>query len=164
MPCSDAPEHPRYRNGEPEDRVFSEGELLYRRYKAEHFQNQQLLPSAFKFPRQSFNREKYSTPEDVLHPDCCDGKLLNVGWGVLECSSTNLPTPVVGQDGKVFHFESIHKPLECCYAHTEVWCELEGAGSVEEPSRKVRETFRVRLAQRMTVRIRADSSNGPTHS
>lgn len=153
MPCSDVPGHPRYRNGESEDQVFSEGELLYRRYKAEHFQNQQLLPSAFKFPRQSFNRQKYSTPEDVLHPDCCDGKPLTAGWGVLECSSTSLPSPVVGQDGKVFRFEPIHKPLECCYAHTEVWCKSAGSGFVDEPSPKVRETFRVRLAQRMTVRI-----------
>jgi hypothetical protein len=157
MSCSGAPGHPRNRNGESEDQVFSEGELLYRRYKAEHFQNQQLLPAAFKFPRPSFNREKYSTPEDVLHPDCCDGKQLSVGWGVLECSSTNLPTPVVGQDGQVFHFEPIHKPQDCCYAHSEVWCRSGGSGFVDEPSRKVRETFRVRLAQRMTVRIQAGS-------
>ena len=73
-------------------------------------------------------------------------------WNV---SSTNLPTPVVGQDGKMFHFEPIHKPLECCYAHTEVWCRSGGSGFIDEPSRKVRETFRVKLAQRMTVRIQA---------
>jgi len=157
MPCSDEAGHPRYRNDAPDDPSFTEGERLYRRYRAEHFQNRQLLPSAFKFPRQSFNREKYSTPEDVLHRDCCDGKQLDAGWGVLECSSSDLPTPVVGQDGKVFHFEPVHQPMECCYAHTEVWCKSGGGGLVDEPSRKVKETFRVRLAQRMTVRIQAGS-------
>ena len=121
----------------------------------EHFQNQRLLPSAFKFPRQSFNSEKYSAPEDVLHPDCCDGNKLKGEWGVLECASTSLPTPVDGPDGKTFEFEPVHRPLECCYAHTEVWCKGTEGEYVDEPSPKVRETFRVRLAQRMTVRIQA---------
>jgi len=134
--------------------VFADGELLYRRYRVEHFPNQQLLPAAFKFPRQSFNRGKYSTPEDVLHPDCCDGKKLQDGWGVLECSSTNLPTPIDGQDGRTFRFEPIHRPLECCYAHTEVCCRA-GGEFVDQPSRKVKEAFRVRLALRMAVRIPA---------
>jgi hypothetical protein len=154
MPCSGESGHPRYQNGDHEDQVFNEGELLYRRYKTEHFQNQQLLPAAFKFPRQSFNREKYSTPEDALHPDCCDGRKLE-GWGVLECSSTNLPTPIDGPDGKRFQFEPIHKPLECCYAHTELWCKAAEGEFVDLPSPKVKETFRVRLAQRMMIRIQA---------
>jgi hypothetical protein len=157
MACAGEPGHPQYRNGDPEDPVFGEGELLYRRYMRDHFPNQQLLPAAFKFPRQSFNREKYSAPEDVLHPDCCDGKKLQEGWGVLECSSTNLPTPVDGQDGKEFRFEPIHRPLECCYAHTEIWCKAAEGEFIDEPSRKVRETFRVRLAQRMTVRKHASA-------
>lgn len=154
MSCAGEPGHPRYRNSDPDDHVFNDGELLYRRYKTEHFQNQQLLPSAFKFPRRSFNREKYSTPEDVLHPECCNGKKLE-GWGVLECSSTNLPTPIDGPDGKTFRFEPIHKPLECCYAHTELWCRTTEGEFVDQPSPKVKETFRVRLAQRMTVRKEA---------
>jgi hypothetical protein len=156
MSCSGESGHPRYQDGDCEDGVFTEGELLYRRYKAEHFHNQQLLPAAFKFPRQSFNRGKYSVPEDVLHKDCCDGRTLNIEWGVLECSSTDLPSPVVGQDGKTFHFEPIHRPLECCYAHTEVWCKC-GGDPIDEPSPKVKETFRVLLAQRMAVRIQARS-------
>jgi hypothetical protein len=156
MCCSGEPGHPRYQNGDPEDQEFTNGELLYRRYRGEHFQNQQLLPAAFKFPRQSFNREKYSRPEDVLHSDCCDGKKLQGGWGVLECSSTNLPTPIDGQDGRTFQFEPIHKPLACCYAHTEVCCKV-GDEFIDEPSRKVRELFRLRLAQVMTVRICAST-------
>jgi hypothetical protein len=154
MPCSDDPGHPRYRNDEPVDQVFDDGELLYRRYRREHFYNQQLLPAAFRFPRQSFNREKFSTPEDVLHPDCCEGNKLE-GWGVLQCSSSDLPTPLDGSDGRRFEFKPIHRPQECCYAHAEVWCKVAEGEFVDEPSPKVKETFRVRLAQRMTVRIQA---------
>ena len=157
MGCSGEPGHPRYRDDDPEDQVFTEGELLYRRYMVEHYQNRQLLPAAFPFPRPSFNRQKYSAPADVLHPDCCDGKTLNDGWGVLECSSTNLPTTVVGQDGKAFQFEPVHRPLECCYAHTEIWCRGTGGELVVKPSPKVRETFRVRLSLKMTVCIQATS-------
>ena len=154
MCCSGEPGHPRYRNGDSEDPVFADGELLYRRYKVEHFLNRQLLPSAFRFPCPSFNRGKYSAPEDVLHSDCCNGKKLPDGWGVLECSSTNLPTPINAEDGRIFQFEAIHKPLKCCYAHTEICCKISGE-FIEVPSPKVKEIFRVRLALRMTVRIHA---------
>lgn len=89
-----------------------------------------------------------------MHADCCDGKQLQDGWGVLECSSTDLPTPINGQDGRTFQFEPIHRPLDCCYAHTEACCKA-GGEFVDEPSPKVKEIFRVRLAQRMSVRIQA---------
>lgn len=154
MACSGEPGHPRYRYDDPEDQTFAEGEPLYRRYRAEHFQNHQLLPSALRFPRPSFNRGKYSNPEDVLHSDCCDGKELHDGWGVIECSSSDLPTPIDGPDGRTFRFEPVHQPLECCHAHTEIWCNSDGE-FVDAPSPKVREAFRVKLAQRMTVRLDA---------
>ena len=127
---------------------------MFRRYLGEHFQNQQLLPSAFQFPRQSFNREKYSTPEDVLHPDCCNGVKLSDGWGILQCSSSDLPSPIVAADGRVFEFSAIHDPTDCCYAHTELRC-TEGGAILDAPSKKVRETFRVQLSQKMSIRIPA---------
>jgi hypothetical protein len=150
--CSEAVGHPEYGNGRPEDPTFADGELLYRRYRAEHFQYQRLLPSAFKFPRQSFNRQKYSQPDDVLHPDCCDGKDYD-GWGVLECSSSELPTPI-DLALATFSFQVVHQPKECCYAHTELWCKR-GHQLVDEPSKTVKETFRVKLALKMRVRITA---------
>lgn len=153
MACSEEPGHPRYQAGDDEDDVFANGELLYRRYKREHYPDERLLPAAFRFPRPSFNRQKYSAPEDVLHPDCCDGKRYN-GYGVLECSSTDLPTPIDGSEDKTFHFKVVHQPCECCYAHSEVWCTSDGV-PVDEPSKAVKETFRVRLAQKMKVRLEA---------
>jgi hypothetical protein len=150
--CSGEEGHPQYWNGTPEDPVFLNGEKLFRRYRKEDFYDQRLLPAAFKFPRQSFNRERYSTPEDVLHSDCCNGQQL-VGWGVLECSATDLPTPIDGPNNRRFHFAAVHQPRECCYAHTELWCRIEDQW-VDEPSpKKLKETFRVLLAQRMTIRI-----------
>jgi hypothetical protein len=107
--CSNEAGHPRYQADDREDQTFAEGELLYRRYLRVHFQNGTLLPSAFQFPKPSFNRQKYSQPEDVLHPDCCDGKIYG-GYGILECCATDLPTPIVGPD-KTFHFEAVHSPL-----------------------------------------------------
>lgn len=88
-----------------------------------------------------------------MHVDCCDGKILNSGWGVLQCSSSELPTPIEGPDGRTFQFEVAHAPRECCYAHTELCCK--SGDEFVEPSPKVKETFRVRLAQKMTIRIRA---------
>jgi len=153
MSCSDEEGHPKYQNGSGVDPGFAEGELLFRRYKKEHYQGGQLLAAAFKFPSQSFNRQKYSKPEDVLHPDCCKGADLR-DWGVLECSSTDLPTPIPGTDNRTFHFSAEHVPQECCYAHTVLLCTCGGV-VVDKPSPKVREIFRVLLSQRMKVRIEA---------
>ena len=153
MTCSGDEGHPRYRNGDLEDPIFLDGEKLFRRYKKEHYINRQLLPAAFQFPRQSFNREKYSSPDDVLHRDCCNGRAVE-GWGVLECSSTDLPTPLDGPDGRKYEFVPMHRPCDCCYAHSKIWCGLAGQ-IVDAPSPKVKETFRVLLAQKMNIRIEA---------
>jgi hypothetical protein len=153
--CSGEPGHPRYQAGDAEDPVFDGDELLYRRYIKAHFPYGRLLPAAFSFPRPSFNRGKYSVPQDVLHSDCCEGRALD-GWGVLQCAVTELPTPVDGADGRRFFFSPMHQPRECCYAHSEVWCTEEG-NITDTPSKKVREEFRVRLAQKMIVRIVASA-------
>lgn len=154
MCCSGESDHPQYLDGRPEDQTFDEEELFFRRYRSDHFPNRQLLPSAFRFPHQSFNRAKYSVPEDVLHIDCCDGKKLAGGWGVLQCSLKDLRTVLSLPGSEVFEFVTVHKPRDCCYAHTELWCRSNGA-FVKEPSPKVKETFRVQLALKMEVRIAA---------
>lgn len=153
MACSEADGHPLYREGRAEDTEFEESELLYRRYLGQHFENQKLLPASLRFPRPSFNRQKYSNAEDVLHPDCCNGAMQG-GWGVLECQRGDVPSPIIGPDGRSYRFEPRHAPLDCCYAHAEIWC-FEGDADVWEPSKKVREEFRVKLALAMRVRIAA---------
>jgi len=139
------------------DQHFASDEVLYRRYLSVHFKNGYLLPAAFKFPRQSFNRSAFSRPEDVLHADCCDGKVLE-GYGVLECS-TQFPTPIESSDGRAFDFLPKHVPTPTCYAHSELWCSERGTGGQEykDPPPSVKEGFRIKLAQRMFfgVRIKA---------
>lgn len=150
MSCSEQEGHPQYSiEGLGTDQSFQPGEFLYRRYLRGHFVDNRLLPSAFQFPRPSFNRAKYSTPEHVLHPDCCDGKL-HVGYGVLICAISDLPTPVLGGDNREFRFSAVHRPERCCYAHTEIHCTVEG-NEVEQPSKVVKEKFRVALALKMTI-------------
>jgi hypothetical protein len=38
-----------------------------------------------------------------------------------------------------------------------VWCKTVEGEVIDEPSKKVKETFRVKLARRMVVRIQADT-------
>jgi len=74
---------PMHQDGRTAVDSFDPDEFLYRRYALVHFADGQVLPQSISFPKPSFNRGKFSRPEDVLHVDCCDGKEL-MGWGVLE--------------------------------------------------------------------------------
>jgi hypothetical protein len=153
VPCSGQDGHPRYKNGEATDQQFAPDELLYRRVKKEFVQGRQVLPSALAFPRQSFNRQKYSETEDVLHQDCCGGEN-RAGLGVAECAVADLPSPLTADDGRVFHFCAVHVPGDCCFAHSELHCLLNDQ-PIDEPNKKIRERFRVSLAQRLRIRIEA---------
>lgn len=153
MNCSELAGHPQYPDGRGEDQEFLPCEKLYRRYTTEHYQGGQLLPDHFSLRRPSFNREKFSSPEDILHADCCGGRSLD-DWGVLELALREVPTPIEGADHRIFYFSPAHRPLPCCYAHSEIWCRVDGQ-QIEQPSPKVRETFRVMLSKKMTIRIPA---------
>ncbi|MEQ1946442.1 MAG: hypothetical protein ABL995_04600 [Bryobacteraceae bacterium] len=130
--------------------AFDPNELLYRRFSPEHIQDGGFLPAAFPFPRLSLNRSKFSELEDVLHPDCCNGRALS-NWGIVAFAARDLPTPIPGADDRQFDFSLKHVPLECCYAHSEIFCEADGV-EIPKPSAKVRERFRVELALRSTIR------------
>jgi hypothetical protein len=73
---------PMHQDGRTAVDTFDADEFLYRRYAMVHFADGQVLPQTISFPKPSFNRSKFSRPEDVLHIDCCDGKGLP-GWGFL---------------------------------------------------------------------------------
>jgi len=148
---------PMHQGDKGEVQKFAPDEVLYRRYLSVHFNNDALLPAAFKFPRQSFNRSGFSEPADVLHVDCCEGKVLE-GYGVLECS-TLFPTPIESADGRVFDFVPKHVPLSTCYAHSELRCSERDRNDAvyQDPPPSVKERFRIKLAQKMffTIRIQA---------
>ena len=146
---------PIHQNGKPTVETFDKDELLYRRYRSEHFINGKILPASFSFPKQSFNRSRFSKPEDVLHVDCCDGKPLSPkdGWGVIECNVSALPSPVESTDGRSFRFFAKHVPLPTCYAHSELWCTQNPSDVYTEPPSSVKEAFRIRLARILKPRI-----------
>ena len=139
---------------------FDNEELLYRRYLSVHFVEGQLLPQTFRFPKQSFNRSKFSNPEDVLHIGCCDGNPLFPSvesWGVLQCRVSAIPTPIDSSNGEGFHFFPKHVPKPTCYAHSELWCRRESSssGDYDSPPASVREKFRIKLARVLSSRIPA---------
>src|ERR1700730_5551777 len=71
---------PEERKGRAADQAFADDELLYRRFREGDIVAGFIFPASFKFPP-SFNRSKYSVPEDVIHEHCADGR--NVShWGI----------------------------------------------------------------------------------
>ena len=150
---------PIHQNGKTPVDHFENEELLYRRYLSEHFTDGKILPASFRFPKQSFNRSLFSKPEDVLHVHCCNGIVLapEGEWGVLECQVSAIPSPVSATDGRNYAFFPRHVPETTCYAHSELWCrkELSDINEYDNPPSSVKETFRIKLARVMSVRIPA---------
>ncbi len=136
---------PQHQDDLPVVEIFDDNELLYRRYLLAHFIDHQLVPQHFQFPRPSFNRSKFSQPEDVLHPDCCDGKVLEPGWGVLECFASDACVSTQSHDDRKLTLRPKHRPLPTCYAHSELWCFLPD-GTETKPSATVREKLRIKLS------------------
>lgn len=140
------------RNGRPEDQVFEQDELLYRRYVQEHWHDNFLVQAHFNFPETSVNREKYSQPEDALfsanrHFD---------GWGVLEFAVRSIPAQLEDDQGVRYACFPRHVPLEENYSHSEIWCERENdRGHPAKPSAITRKKFRAILSQHVRVRIPA---------
>jgi hypothetical protein len=139
------------RNGRPEDPIFNAEEILFRRYAKEHFEGDKIVAAFFNFPP-SFNRQKYSEPEDVIFSD--DGQF--DGWGVLEYRVDQATLGLEHQSG-AFSFFPRHVPEETNYSHTEVRCKALSDGEREVfPSQSIRKLYRTRLSQQIpTVRILA---------
>jgi hypothetical protein len=135
--------------------TFDDDEVLYRRYLLAHFIDHELVPQHFQFPRPSFNRSKFSEPVDVLHPDCCDGKVLGTGWGVLECLALDARVSTQSHDDKELVLGPKHRPLPTCYAHSELWCIVAESGVEPKLSSTLKERFRIKLAKKFNERILA---------
>lgn len=149
---------PVHQDGLPVVDTFDDSEVLYRRYLLAHFVDRELVPQHFQFPKPSFNRGKFSRPEDVLHPDCCDGKVLGQGWGVLECLASDACISTLSHDNREVLLSPKHVPLQSCYAHSELWCFVSEDGSeLKKPSSTVREKFRIKLAKKFNERIPANT-------
>lgn len=151
----DAAEYQRrvHQNGRGEDQVFSQTELLFRRYPRKLLLNGRPVPLTMQFDDKSgvsVNRGLYSEPHDVLEPDCCNGNQ-RPDSVVLEFAVSDVPVSIAGQDRREFRFSPKHVPKEQCYSHTEIWCNAEGdiERAYQSPSKQVRDIFRAELLRRI---------------
>jgi hypothetical protein len=144
---------PLHQDGRPAVDTFDPDEFLYRRYAMVHFADGQVLPQTISFPKPSFNRSKFSRPEDVLHIDCCDGKELP-GWGVVESRVSNLCVSAESGDRRKFTMYPKHVPKPTCYAHSELWCASPNSEDAK-PSGSAKEKLRILLSRALKVKIPA---------
>lgn len=144
---------PMHQDGRAAVDSFDPHEFLYRRYAMVHFADGQVLPQSISFPEPSFNRSKFSRPEDVLHVDCCDGKELP-GWGVLESGASDLSVSAESGDNRKFTLYPKHVPTPACYAHSELWCSSPSSQDAK-PTESAKEKLRILLSRALKVKIPA---------
>jgi hypothetical protein len=132
---------------------FDPDEFLYRRYALVHFVDGRVLPQSISFPKPSFNRSKFSGPEDVLHVDCCGGKEL-FGWGVVEGRASDLSVSAESGDKRKFTLYPKHVPEPSCYAHSELWCSSPSSEDAR-PTESAKEKLRILLSRELRVKIAA---------
>lgn len=133
--------------------AFESDEFLYRRIAMVHLADGQVLPQSIRFPKPSFNRSKFSSPQDVLHTDCCGGKE-QPGLGVVEGMVADLCVSAESGDMRRFTTYPKHVPEPTCYAHSELWCASPNSEDVR-PSESAKEKLRILLARALRVRIPA---------
>ena len=145
---------PMHRDGQSAIDAFDADELLYRRYSKDHIVNGQVVPQTVGFPKPSFNRSRFSGPEDVLHIECCGGKQLPPGWGVLEARAVDLRLSAESGDHRLFTTYPKHVPKQTCYAHSELWCATSDSKDTK-PSQSAKEKLRIIVSRALSVRIEA---------
>ena len=145
-----------HENGRSEDTDFPSAEALYRRYREKDLVDGKPTPlSAFRFDDNSghsVNRGRYSEPQDVLEPDCCNG-LMRIGYVVLELAVGDIPAEITSADEtrRVYNFQMKHVPKATCFAHSEIWCNQHGhiREPYEKPPKNVRDVFAAELVRQI---------------
>jgi hypothetical protein len=140
---------------------FQPLEKLYRRYLDYHFEDGELDPSAIRFNEPpSVLRSQFSEPADALHANCAEGQEVTK-YGVLSMPHTAVNQDHRAQTGADFSFCAVHDPLPACYAHSEIRCTTskDGRRAHIEPTKDVRDKFRVKLAKALSVEIQAPRRN-----
>lgn len=142
-------------NGRGTDPEFDTCEHLYRRYPRSYLKDGKPIPLTMSFEDHSgisVNRGKYSEPQDVLEPDCCEGQG-RPNCVVLDFLVSDVPgeIPVNDNSGRRFQFCLAHKPTDSCYAHSEIWCNEDGdpGKPYQAPPKSVRNLFRGELARKL---------------
>ncbi len=151
-----------YRHGRAIDPIFAPDENLYMRVCADQIdlEERRVLPTAFRFPNQSVNREKYTgDPLWVLYPNFFD-------MGVVAFEVQQIPTPILREGGPAYEFRPVHDPLEENYGHSEVRGNRESDRTFNprlKAPRNVKVQFRMRLgeAARIIHYPEVEESNNP---
>jgi hypothetical protein len=139
-------------NDRGEDQVFPLDELLFRRYPRAALVNGMPTPLIIPIEENSgvsVNRGRYSLPQDVLEPDCCQNNT-RPSMVVLEFAVEDVPTRIAAHN-REYIFAMKHVPEDRCYAHSEIWCNSSGdlQQPCEKPSKTIRDLFRAQLLSRM---------------
>lgn len=132
-----------------EDAEFGVEELLYRRYKLEHWVEGMFIGIGLRFPNPSFNRSKLSEPSDVL----TEGRDSFSGWGVLSCVVKDVPADIVDGAGVSFDFFPRYEPLNHNPAHSVI---AHRPQTDQKPPNTVRKKVRTELSRKMQVQIVAE--------
>ena len=147
-----------HRNGRAADQAFDPEEHLFRRYPKNFLIDGRPVPLSMQFEDDegiSVNRGKYSEPQDVLEPDCCDGHQ-RAECVVLDIRVSEVPAEIATTDGtnRLFRFRMNHRPKEQCYAHSEIWCNEQGDIDQphQQPPKHVKNLFRGELARHLAKR------------
>ena len=102
--------------GRPADQDFSDGELLYRRFRPDDFDDGEVAPEAFELPDMSVNRQKYGPPSWLLLEEEYQG------WGVASFRVMDIPRGREMLHAGIFAYvlQAEHVPLRHNYPHSEV--------------------------------------------
>lgn len=132
---------------------FPFSEKLFRRFRKEEMLGETpfINPTTIDVTAPSFNRERFSVPEHVLHSNCAEGSDRS-GYGIFGISVADAYCRVTCSNTKRDYVVApTHDPTDICYAHTEVRSRRTGLQAAEQPTPTVRKVLRNRIASRAVV-------------
>lgn len=104
----------------PVDPIFTDEELLFRRFMPDAFDGTRIAPEAIELPDMSVNRSKYGPAEWLLldedYQDC----------GVFGFRVGDVPSDLLDKAVTKYRFDVQHRPLKYNYPHSEIWAYRDG--------------------------------------
>jgi hypothetical protein len=129
------------------DNEIPSDEALYRSVAKDEVDEHGALAAAVEMPACSFNRSKYSEPEEVI---VASRPTQN---GILEITPAELPPPVPRTSGEPYEFFAADDPIAANQAHCEVRIRRTGIEykASHKPNKEIVMKARAELAKRMRV-------------
>jgi len=127
--------------------TIPQDEPLYRRVAKDHMDGHGVLAAAIEMPACSFNRSRYSRPDDVIVPEYPTEN------GIVEITPGELPSPVPRTSGEPYEFFAADDPNDENDAHCEVRIRRTGIpyAKSHKPKKDILMKARAELAKRMRV-------------